>query len=79
MIISVIGALKTYVEVVALFAGSEAGSAGPANSASTIVFYVYDRFYRANNPVMASAASVMLFLAILLITLIQQRLLHRDT
>ena len=72
MIISVIGALKTYVEVVGLF-----GTAGPANSAMTIVYYVYDRFYNANNPVMASAASVLLFIVILVITLLQQRLLRR--
>lgn len=73
-IISVIGALKTYVEVVGLFQ-----DAGPANSAMTIVYYVYDRFYNAGDAVAASAASVMLFLVILLITLIQQKVLHRDT
>lgn len=73
MIISVIGALKTYVEVVGLFQ-----DAGPANSAMTIVYYVYDRFYNAGDAVVASAASVMLFAFILLITLIQQKVLHRD-
>jgi multiple sugar transport system permease protein len=73
IIISVIGSLKTYVEVVSLFQG-----AGPANSAMTIVYYVYDEFYNANNPVIASAASVLLFVGILIITLIQQKLLHRD-
>jgi len=74
LIISVIGSLKTYVEVVGLF-----GDAGPANSAMTIVYYVYDRFYNANNPVVASAASVLLFIVILVITLIQRRLLHRES
>jgi len=73
LIISVIGSLKTYVEVVGLF-----GNAGPANSAMTIVYYVYDRFYNANDPVVASAASVMLFIVILIVTLIQQKLLHRE-
>ncbi len=74
IIISVIGSLKTYVEVVSLFQ-----RAGPANSAMTIVYYVYDEFYNANNPVIASAASVLLFLGILVVTLIQQRILHRDS
>ncbi len=73
LIISVIGALKTYVEVVSLFQ-----RAGPANSAMTIVYYVYDEFYNANNPVIASAASVLLFIGILIITLIQQKVLHKD-
>jgi len=73
MIISVIGSLKTYVEVVGLFQ-----DAGPANSAMTIVYYVYDRFYNAGDAVLASAASVLLFIAILIITLIQQKALHRD-
>lgn len=73
LIISVIGALKTYVEVVGLFQ-----NAGPANSAMTIVYYVYDRFYNAGHAHIASAASVMLFISILIITLIQQKVLHRD-
>ena len=73
LIISVIGALKTYVEVVGLFQ-----NAGPANSAMTIVYYVYDRFYNAGQAHIASAASVMLFISILIITLIQQKVLHKE-
>lgn len=72
-IISVIGSLKTYVEVVGLF-----GDAGPANSAMTIVYYVYDRFYNANKYVDAAAAAVILFVLVFVITMIQQRLIKRN-
>ncbi len=73
-IISVIGSLKTYVEVVGLFGGRP----GIANSAMTIVYYVYDKFYNANNHTIAAAAAVILFVIILVITLIQQKVINRD-
>lgn len=71
MIVSVIGSLKTYIEVVGLF-----GNGGPANSASTIVYYVYDVFYNANKYPKAAAAAVILFVMILILTFIQNRILR---
>jgi multiple sugar transport system permease protein len=67
-VISIIGALKVYVEIIGLFGGS---TAGPANSALSIVFYVYQKFYNEALPTIASAASVMLFAFILVITVVQ--------
>lgn len=67
-VISIIGALKVYVEIIGLFGGS---TAGPANSALSIVFYVYQKFYNEALPTVASAASVMLFAFILVITIVQ--------
>lgn len=68
-IISFIGAFKTYVQVVGLYGNNP----GPADTAMTIVYYVYDLFYGANEPPRAAAASVILFLIILIFTFIQLR------
>lgn len=67
-ITSMIAAFKTYAQVVALFGGT---TAGPSNSAMTIVYYVYDRFYGAHKYTIAAAASVLLFVMILGFTGIQ--------
>lgn len=66
-IISLIAAFKTYAQVVALFGARP----GPSNSAMTIVYYVYDRFYGAAEYPIAAAASVILFVIILLFTFVQ--------
>lgn len=74
-VISLIGSLKVYVEVVGLFGAVP----GPADSAMTIVYYVYDRFYGAGRPTIAAAASVILFGIILLMTFGQMWLNRRNT
>lgn len=66
-IVSLISAFKVYNEVFALF--GEFGA--PANSANTIVFYIYRTFYGAGRMHIASAAAVILFFIILIITLVQ--------
>lgn len=71
-IVSVIGSLKTYIEVIGLF-----GNGGPANSASTIVYYVYDVFYNANKYPKAAAAAVLLFIMILIMTFVQNKVINR--
>lgn len=71
MIVSVIGSLKTYIEVIGLFVRG-----GPANSASTIVYYVYDVFYNANKYPKAAAAAVILFVMILILTFVQRKLIR---
>lgn len=72
-IVSVIGSLKTYIEVIGLF-----GTGGPAGSASTIVYYVYDQFYNANKYPKAAAAAVLLFIMILMMTFVQNKLINRN-
>lgn len=72
-IITVIDALKTYIEVIGLF-----GDGGPANTASTIVYYVYDKFYNANKYPVAAAAAVILFVMILCMTFVQRKVLTGD-
>ena len=69
-VISLIASLKVYTEIVGLF-GSTRSGAGPANSALTVVYYVYEKFYRSNEPTIAAAASVLLFVFIIIITIVQ--------
>ncbi len=68
-VIGMIGAFKVYNEVFSLFQGK----AGPANSAITIVYYIYDKFYNSYKYGVAAAGSVVLFLIILALTQIQLR------
>jgi multiple sugar transport system permease protein len=69
-VISLIGSIKVYVEIIGIFGGGASG-AGPANSALSIVYYVYQKFYQESLPTIAAAASVMMFGFILIITVIQ--------
>jgi multiple sugar transport system permease protein len=69
-VISLIGSIKVYTEIVGLFGGTRSG-AGPANSALTIVYYVYEKFYRSGEPTIAAAAAVLLFLFIFVVTVVQ--------
>jgi len=75
-VVSLIDAFKTYNEVYALF--GDLG--GPAESAMTVVFYIYRTFYGSGRMHIAAAAAVILFLFILVVTLIQlwasRRLVH---
>lgn len=66
-IISIINAFKVFDEVFALFGGQP----GPAGSAQTIVYYIFNRFYGDWDFGVASAAAYMLFLVIFIFTLIQ--------
>ena len=67
-IMGFISAFKVYNEVFSLFGGK----AGPANSAVTVVYYIYDKFYNSYNYGLASAAAVILFLIILVLTVVQR-------
>jgi multiple sugar transport system permease protein len=69
-IISLIGAVKVYVEIIGLFGGGAAG-AGPLNSALSVVYYVYQKFYQESLYPIAAAASVMMFAFILVVTFVQ--------
>lgn len=67
-IIGVINSFKVFTEVYSLFAGRP----GPAGSALTMVFYIYEKFYTEYQYGVASAAGIVLFLIILLFTLLQR-------
>ena len=73
LVIELINSFKVYTEVYALFGGKP----GPANSAMTLVYYIYQQFYVNWNFGLASAAAVVLFFIILLFTLFQLRLSKR--
>ena len=74
-ITSFIGAFKVYTSVISLF-GKGAGASnsfGPNNMLITVVGYIYNKLWEAGTPFgVASAGSVILFVIILLITLIQR-------
>lgn len=73
-VIATIGAFKAYVEVVGLF-----GDDGPLHAATTMVYYMYDKFYGANKYTIAAASGVIMFMIIMVFTFIQLRLSNRKT
>ena len=73
LIMGMINAFKVYNEVYSLFASK----AGPANSAITVVYYLYDKFYNQYEYGEASASAVVLFGIILVLTFVQRKLTGR--
>lgn len=71
--VNLIGAFKIYTQVYALFGGQ----AGIANSATTAVYYIYEKFHLSGRPGIAMAATVILFLIILAATFLQNKLLKK--
>ncbi|MHC5267729.1 carbohydrate ABC transporter permease [Enterococcus sp. LJL98] len=71
--VNLISAFKVYTQVYALFGGQ----AGIANSATTAVYYIYDKFHISGRPGIAMAATVVLFLLILVVTFLQNKLLKK--
>lgn len=71
--VNMISAFKVYTQVFALFNGN----AGPAGSATTAVFYIFDKFHVNQKFGPAMAATVILFVLILLITLLQNYLIKK--
>lgn len=66
-VMGVINSFKVFDEVFALFNSRP----GPARSALTVVYYIFQKFYEENQYAVASAAGIVLFLIILCFTLIQ--------
>ncbi len=66
-IVSIINSFKVFDEVFALFDRRP----GPVNSALTVVYYIFDKFYVEWEFGIASAAAYVLFIVIFLFTLIQ--------
>lgn len=77
-IISIINAFKVFDEIFALFNGRP----GPANSALTVVYYIYQKFYEEWEFGLASAAAFVLFIIIFIFTIIQlivgKRFVHHN-
>lgn len=69
-VMGMINAFKVYNEVFALFGTNQAS----ARSAITVVYYIYDKFYNSQKYGIASAAAVVLFLIMLVLTMIQRRM-----
>lgn len=76
VITSVIGSFKTYSSVIAIF-GQKGGPSGANYNLKTVVFFIYDFFANPNNMPQASAASIILFAIILLLTVVQTQVAKR--
>lgn len=66
-VMGVINSFKVFDEVFALFQSRP----GPAGSALTVVYYIFQKFYQESQYGIAAAAGIVLFLIILVFTLIQ--------
>ncbi|MGL5150508.1 MAG: carbohydrate ABC transporter permease [Clostridium sp.] len=73
IMVNFINAFKVYAQVFSIFNGK----AGIADSATTGVFYIFNKFYVDHRYGQGMAAAVILFLLILGFTLIQNRILKR--
>lgn len=71
--VNLINAFKVYTQIYALFNGQ----AGIANSAMTAVYYIFNKFQIVGTPGIAMAATVLLFLVILVISFLQNKLLDK--
>ena len=71
--INLISAFKVYSQVFALFNGKP----GIANSAQTAVFYIFTKYHVDQKYGTAMAATILLFVFILIITLIQNKLIKK--
>lgn len=73
-IINVINTSKVFNEVFALFNGKP----GPAYSLYTVVYYIYENFYKKWDVAIACAAAIILFLIVFVLTLLQTKLQKRS-
>ena len=73
LMVNFINAFKVYSQVFAIFNGK----AGIADSATTAVFYIFNKFYVEYRYGQGMAAAVILFILILIFTMIQNYVLKR--
>lgn len=73
LMVNFINAFKVYAQVYSIFNGK----AGVADSATTAVFYIFNKFYVENRYGQGMAAAVILFILILIFTIIQNLVLKR--
>ncbi|QTV80521.1 carbohydrate ABC transporter permease [Microbacterium sp. NIBRBAC000506063] len=64
-ILTIVGSLEVFAQIAVLTGG------GPGNSTTVLVYYLYQQAFRFNDFGYASALSVLLFLIVLVLTLIQ--------
>lgn len=64
-ILTIVGSLEVFAQIAVLTGG------GPGNSTTVLVFYLYQQAFRFNDFGYASALSVLLFLIVLVLTLVQ--------
>jgi multiple sugar transport system permease protein len=76
-IMGVIQTLQTFTQIVNLSGGSN-GIGGPLNSTTSIVVYMYNQGFREFDLNFSSAVTVVLFVVILVVTLIQFKVLNRS-
>jgi multiple sugar transport system permease protein len=70
LVTSIIGSFQVFDTIAVTTAG------GPARSTSVIIWYIYENAFKFLKMGYASAASVVLFAALILVTLVQMRLLR---
>ncbi|MBN1582621.1 MAG: sugar ABC transporter permease [Anaerolineae bacterium] len=80
ILISSIGSLRSFDTVYQLSIRASAGSGpgGPLDSTQTLVIYVFNQFWRDHYFGYGSALALILFVIILIITLIQQRIASKQ-
>ena len=71
--VNLINAFKVYTSIYALFNGQP----GIAGSAMTAVYYIFNKFQVVGTPGVAMAATVLLFLVILVVSFLQNKLLNK--
>ncbi|OOB77960.1 MAG: sugar ABC transporter permease [Epulopiscium sp. Nuni2H_MBin001] len=71
--VNFISSFKVYTQVFAIFNGK----AGIADSATTAVFYIYNKFYVQNRYGEGMAAALILFVLILLFTMVQRMIMKK--
>ena len=76
-IISTIKTLQVFTEVLNITGGNAGNPGGPLNSTMSLVLYIYNLAFRNYNMGLASAATVVLFIFILVITIFQMKVLSR--
>lgn len=72
LVTSLIGSFQVFDVVAVATAG------GPSNSTRVILWYIYENAFKFNKMGYASAMSVVLFVTLILVTLLQMRLLKAD-
>jgi multiple sugar transport system permease protein len=64
-ILTIVGSLEVFAQIAVLTGG------GPGNSTTVLVYYLYQQAFRFNDFGYASAISVLLFVIVLVLTLVQ--------
>lgn len=72
LVTSLIGSFQVFDVIAVATAG------GPSNSTRVILWYIYENAFKFNKMGYASAISVVLFVTLILVTLLQMRLLKAD-